>query len=562
MLTQLIECVPNFSVGNNPAIIEAIQKRICSVEGVRLLNTDSGIATNRTVMTFVGPPKAVCEAAFRAVQTAGSLIDMREHHGTHPRMGATDVVPLIPVSGISLMETARLATALGERIGEELGIPVYAYEASAKKPERKNLAVCRKGEYEGLEKRFEDPNDMPDYGPYLYTEAVARTGATAVGARDFLIAVNFNLNTTSTRRANAIAFDVREKGRVARENHSLTGKILRDEAGNPISEPGTLKGTKAIGWYIDEYDIAQVSMNITDIRQTPLHIAFDEVCRKADARGLRVTGTQIIGMVPKSVMLDAGLYFLRKQQRSAGIPEREIIRIAAKTMGLSELEPWIPEERIIELALQEEEAVPRLTDLTLQEFAEKTAGESAAPGGGSAAAYIGALGVALGTMVANLSAHKRGWDAQWEYFSGQAVLGQHLLEKLLALVDKDTEAFNQVMACFKLPRTTEEEKKNYQELLEKATLEAAYVPLHTMEYIQQAIPLLQEMRTHGNPNSASDVIVGIGALRCAAMGAYENVMINAHSIRDAETAHSIIMMANGVLTGILKDTEIPTQQLP
>lgn len=470
MIHPIIECVPNFSVGNNPAVIDAISASICSVEEVKLLHIDSGDATNRTVITFAGPPEPVCEAAFRAVKTAAELIDMRYHKGAHPRMGATDVLPLVPVSGITLEETAELALRLGRRIAQELEIPVYAYEASALKPERKDLAVCRAGEYEGLEQRFANPDTWPDFGPNIFTDHVARTGATAVGARDFLIAVNFNLNTTSTRRANAIAFDVREKGRPCREGGKLTGKICRDAEGNPIMEPGTLQGTKALGWYIPEYGIAQVSMNINDIRKTPLHIAFDEVCEKAHERGIRVTGTEIVGLVPRQVMLDADYYFLHKQQRSLGIPEREVIRIAALSMGLSELAPWNPDERIIEYVLAAKTATPKLINQTLQEFAEETASESPAPGGGSVSAYMGALGVALGTMVANLSAHKRGWDDRWYFFSEYAVKGQVILHDLLQLVDEDTAAFDRVMHCFKMPKTTEEERQQQAEALEKATI--------------------------------------------------------------------------------------------
>lgn len=546
METSIIECVPNFSEGLNPAVIEEICHSIRSVEQVKLLNVDPGKATNRTVVTFAGPPKAVCEAAFRAVAKAAELIDMRTHHGAHPRMGATDVLPLIPVSGITLTECAELARQLGKRIGDELHIPVYAYEAAAFRPERKNLAICRQGEYEGLEKRFAIPATQPDFGPKQFSESVARTGATAVGARDFLIAVNFNLNTTSTRRANAIAFDVREKGRPMREGNKLTGKICRDANGDPIMQPGTLKGTKAIGWFIDEYAIAQVSMNITDVKQTPLHQAFDEVCQKASDRGIRVTGSEIVGLVPKQVMLDAGRYFLSRQQRSLGIPEHEIIRIAAKTMGLSELSPWRPEERIIEYLLEEPSERKKLVDLTLTGFAEETASESPAPGGGSVSAYMGALGAALGTMVANLSANKRGWDDRWSYFSEQAELGQSILKELLHLVDRDTEAFDEVMACFKMPKCSDAEKQAYAIALEKANTYAATVPLQTMQTAAKAIPLLIEMKNHGNPNSASDVAVGLQAVNAAIEGAYQNVRINAESLQNQELAASIIADARQI----------------
>lgn len=555
MTKPIIECVPNFSVGTNPAIVDAITQAILSVEQVKLLNVDSGDATNRTVVTFAGAPEAVCEAAFRAVKTAASLIDMRSHKGAHPRMGATDVLPLVPISGISLEETAELALQLGRRIANELDIPVYAYEASALRPERKNLAVCRQGEYEGLEKRFAHVDTRPDFGPVEFSEQVARTGATAVGARDFLIAVNFNLNTTSTRRANAIAFDVREKGRPKREGGTLTGKICRDAEGNALMDPGTLKGTKAIGWFIDEYGIAQVSMNINDLKKTPLHIAFEEVCQKAAARGIRVTGTEIVGLVPRQVMLDAGYYFLHKQQRSLGLPEREVIRIAARSMGLSELSAWRPEERVIEYLLAEEEKGPQLIDMSLRTFAEETASESPAPGGGSVAAYMGALGVALATMVANLSAHKKGWDDRWSYFSDYASKGQSILKELLALVDEDTAAFNRVMACFKMPKETEAEKRQQQAALEKANIYAAEVPLRTMKCVARAIPILQAMREKGNPNSASDVQVGILAIRAAAEGACENVMINAQQIKHREKAESILHEANRLRKEIADKTD-------
>ncbi len=547
MNSQIIECVPNFSEGCDSNIINAILESIQSVDKVKLLHVDPGQATNRTVVTFAGPPEEVCEAAFRAACKAAELIDMRKHKGAHPRMGATDVLPLIPIANITLEETAELARKLGKRLAEEGHIPVYAYEASALKPERKNLAVCRKGEYEALEKRFSDPNERPDFWSGDYTESVARTGATAVGARNFLIAVNYNLNTTSTRRANAIAFDVREKGRPAREGNSLTGKLLKDEKGNTINIPGTLKGTKAIGWFIDEYGIAQVSMNITDIKETPLHIAFEEVCRKADERGIRVTGAEIVGMVPKQVMIDAGKYFLTKQERSLGIPEKEIIRIAAQTMGLNELSEWKAEERIIEYLLEDKESKKKLTGLTIKEFVEETASESPAPGGGSVSAVMGAMGASLAAMVANLSAHKRGWDHQWEYFSDVATKGQHLMNRLLSLVDEDTEAFNRVMDCFQMPKGTPEEKALYRSALEAATLFAAEIPLKTMETAFDVLPLLKAMKEKGNPNSASDVEVGFAAIRSAVEGAYRNVIINVSSLENKDTAEALINKAKEIL---------------
>ena len=465
MQKQLIECVPNFSEGRDKEVIKAITDAIensQSAAGARvsLLDVDPGEATNRTVVTFVGEPDAVVEAAFQGIKKAAELIDMRKHHGAHPRMGATDVCPLIPVSGISLEECAALARKLAERVADELGVPTYCYEAAAFTPERKNLAVCRRGEYEALPEKMDSENEAPDFGDRPFDEDAARTGATTIGARDFLIAVNFNLNTTSTRRANAIAFDVREKGRPMREGGKPNGKPVKDAQGNTIMIPGTLPGTKAIGWYIPEYGLAQVSMNITDIARTPLHIAFDEVTRAAAARGIRVTGTEIVGLIPKRALVEAGRYFLHKQQRSTGIPEDEIIRIADKSMGLSELKPFIPREKVIEYLITNngKEQQTRLTDMTLKAFADETASESPAPGGGSIAAYMGALAAALGTMVANLSAHKAGWDERWEEFSNYADGGRILVDRLTALVDEDTEAFNRIMAVYAMPKSTDEEK--------------------------------------------------------------------------------------------------------
>jgi len=452
MKTRIIECVPNFSEGRDKNVIKSITDAIKSVKGINLLDVDPGEATNRTVVTFVGEPEAVVEAAFRGVKRAAELIDMRSHHGAHPRMGATDVCPLIPISGITLEECAELARKLAKRIADELEIPTYCYEAAAFTPERRNLAVCREGEYEALPEKMNHSGKGPDFGDRPFDEKAARSGATTVGARDFLIAVNFNLNTTSTRRANAIAFDVREKGRPMREGGKITGKPLKDADGNTIMQPGTLKATKAIGWFIDEYGIAQVSMNITDISVTPLHIAFDEVCRAANARGLRVTGTEIVGLVPKRTLIEAGRYFLHKQQRSTGISEDEIIRMAVKSMGLDELTPFRPEEKVIEFMIAQKNAGKKLTDMTCTEFAEETASESPAPGGGSISAYMGALAAALGTMVANLSAHKAGWDDRWKEFSDQADRGHEILQQLLHLVDEDTEAFNRIMDAFKMPK--------------------------------------------------------------------------------------------------------------
>jgi glutamate formiminotransferase/formiminotetrahydrofolate cyclodeaminase len=544
--TRLIECVPNFSEGRDRAVIKQITDAIESVEGVRLLDVDPGEATNRTVVTFVGDPESVQEAAFRGVRKAAELIDMSRHHGAHPRMGATDVCPLIPVSGVTLEEAAEMARNLGRRIADELNIPVYAYEASALKSGRKNLAVCRRGEYEGLAERF-GGEDGPDFGNRPWDDAAARTGATAVGARDFLIAVNYNLNTTSTRRANAIAFDVREKGRPKRQGPKVNDPVVKDENGKTVMIPGTLKGTKAIGWFIDEYGIAQVSMNITDIRTTPLHVAFDEVCRAASERGIRVTGTEIVGLIPKSCLIDAGRYFLAKQQRSAGISEEAIINIAIKSMGLDDLKEFNPREKVIEYIL--EDAKPRgkrLVDMTLTEFAEETASESPAPGGGSIAAYMGALGAALSTMVANLSAHKPGWDDRWKEFSDYAERGHALMAKLLALVDEDTAAFNKIMAVFSMPKSTPEEKAARAEALEAATLYATEVPLRTMEASYDVFDYAEAMAREGNPASVSDAAVGALAARAAVVGALLNVRINAAGLKNRENAEKLLARADEI----------------
>ena len=545
-MARIIECVPNYSEGRDRKVIDGIVEAISSAsfegERVKVLNVDPGEATNRTVVTFVGSPEAVCEAAFQGAAAASRLIDMRLHHGAHPRSGSTDVLPLIPISGITLEECAVLARDLAKRMYEELGIPCYCYEASAFKPERKNLAVCRSGEYEALPEKIKDPQRKPDFGPDEYNETVARTGASNVGARNFLIAVNFNLNTTSTRRAMAVAFDVREKGRVAREGGSLTGKPLKDEKGNTIWIPGTLKGCKAIGWFIDEYGIAQVSMNITDIDAVPLHKAFEEVCRAAEARGLRVTGTEIVGLVPKKVLIDAGKHFLRKQQRSLGIDEAEIIKIAVKSMGLDDLKPFNPREKVIEFLMEDPEEMKkkeRLVRMDLKAFAKETASESPAPGGGSISAYMGALGAALSTMVANLSSHKRGWDDRWEEFSQVAEKGQALTDELLALVDEDTASFDAIMAVFAMPKGTPEEKEARAAALEKATLYAAQVPLKTMKTTFKALPLALEMASKGNPASASDAGVGALAATAAIKGACLNVRINAASLKDKQTAAAL-----------------------
>ena len=547
-IKQLIECVPNFSEGRDMGIIQQITDEIRNSAGVRLLDVDPGEATNRTVVTFVGEPDAVMEAAFRAVRKASQLIDMRQHHGAHPRSGATDVLPLVPVAGITLEECAELARKLAKRLADELEIPCYCYEAAALKPERKNLAVVRRGEYEAIPERINDPAEAPDFGARPFDEGVARTGCTNVGARDFLIAVNYNLNTTSTRRANAIAFDVREKGRPAREGNPITGKVKLDENGKKIMIPGTLKGTKGIGWYIEEYGIAQVSMNITNINVTPLHVAFDEVCRCAQNRGVRVTGTEIVGLVPERTLLEAGRYFLEKQQRSTGIPKEDIINIAIKSLGLSDLKPFNPREKVIEYLLEDENSDDKaLVKMTVKGFAEETSRESPAPGGGSVAAYMGALGAALGTMVANLSSHKPGWDDRWEEFSRWADKGQALSDELLVLVDEDTRAFNKIMEAFGLPKKTDEDKRLRAEAIQAATLFATQVPLQTMQAAFGAFELCQAMAEQGNPNSVSDAGVGALAARAAVLGAGLNVKINAASLKDRETADKMIAEAEQLI---------------
>lgn len=550
MEKRIIECVPNFSEGRDKGVIEQITAAIEAAADVKLLDVDPGEATNRTVVTFVGEPEAVVEAAFAGVKRAAELIDMRRHKGAHPRMGATDVCPLIPVSGVTIEECAELARALARRIADELQIPTYCYESAAFTEERRNLAVCREGEYEGLPQRMTSAEDAPDFGARAFDEGIARTGATAVGARDFLIAVNFNLNTTSTRRANAIAFDVREKGRPVREGNPIVGKIIKDENGEPLMRPGTLKSTKGIGWYIEEYGIAQVSMNLTNIAVTPLHVAFDEVCRCADARGVRVTGTEIVGLVPKRALLDAGRHFLRKQRRSLGITEEEIIRIAIKSMGLDDLKPFNPREKVVEYML-EEPTGKRLIDMTCKGFAEETASESPAPGGGSISAYMGALGAALGTMVANLSSHKAGWDDRWEEFSLWAEKGQALMAELLHLVDEDTEAFNRIMAVFAMPKTTDEEKAARSAALQVATLYATEVPLRTMKAAERVFEIVKAMAEQGNPNSVSDAGVGALAARSAVLGARLNVRINAAGLKDKAKAAELVGEADEIAARVV-----------
>ena len=548
MQKRIVECVPNFSEGRNMETIKQITDVIEASKGVKLLDVDPGEATNRTVVTFVGEPEAVCDAAVKAIKRATELIDMRQHKGAHPRMGACDVCPLIPVSGITLEECAELARALAKRISEETNVPTYCYEAAAFTPERRNLAVCRAGEYEALPEKMMDEKRKPDFGARPYDEGVAKTGATAVGARDFLVAVNYNLNTTSTRRANAIAFDVREKGRPMREGNPITGKIMKDENGNTIMKPGTLKACKAIGWFIEEYGIAQVSMNMTNLSVTPLHVAFDEVCRAADARGVRVTGAEIVGLVPKSALVDAGRHFLRKQNRSTGLPERELVRIAIESMGLGNLKPFNPEEKVVEYILEadEQKGVKKLVDMTCTGFAEETASESPAPGGGSISAYMGALAAALGTMVANLSSHKAGWDDRWEYFSNWADNGMAVMNELLYLVDEDTAAFNKIMDVFGMPKGTDEEKAARAEAMEAATLYATQVPLRTMKAAYKAFDVVRAMAEEGNPNSVSDAGVGALAARSAVMGACLNVKINAAGLKDRAVADALVKEAEEI----------------
>ncbi len=531
-MSQLIECVPNFSEGRNPAIIKQITDAIVSVEKVKLLNVDPGHATNRTVVTFVGEPADVIEAAFRGVKKASELIDMSKHHGEHPRFGATDVCPLVPIAGISMEETVKYAHQLAQRIGEELEIPVYCYEFAAQKKERQSLAYCRSGEYEGLPDKLKDPEWKPDFGP---AKMNVRAGATAVSARNFLIAYNVNLNTTSTRRANAVAFDVREAGRVKREGNPVTGKIVTDEKGEPVRIPGTLKKVRAIGWYIEEYGVAQISMNLTDITVTPVHIAFDEVAKSAASRGLRVTGSELVGLIPLEAMLEAGRYFLRKQERSTGIADEEIIKIAIKSMGLDELGAFNPRERIIEYMLEDESSAP-LNAMSLKEFANETASESPAPGGGSISAYVGSLGAALGGMVANLSAHKRGWDHRWEEFSSWAEKAKVSQNKLLKLVDEDTNAFNQIMAAFGLPKSSSEEKAARSQAIQDATLNAIQTPLEVMRTAFQSMEAIEAMAAIGNPNSVSDAGVAALCAKTAVHGAYLNVLINLDGFKDQEKA--------------------------
>jgi glutamate formiminotransferase/formiminotetrahydrofolate cyclodeaminase len=545
MMKKIIECIPNFSEGRDMNVIKQITDEIEKVEGAKLLDVDSGMATNRTVVTFVGEPEVVVEAAFNAIKKAAELIDMRKHHGEHPRSGATDVCPFVPVNNISMEEAAEYAHKLAKRVGEELKIPVYMYENAAKSERRKNLANCREGEYEGLAKKIIQPEWKPDYGPGEFTESIARTGLTHISARNFLVAINYNLNTTSTRRANAIAFDVREKGRQARENGKIDGKPLLNEKGEQVWITGSLKGTKAIGWYIEEYGIAQVSMNITNISETPVHVAFEEVCKKADVRGIRVTGCEIVGLLPKECLINAGKYFLRKQKRSIGVSEDEIIKIAVKSMGLSDLKPFHPKEKIVEYLI-EANTPKKLIDLSCKSFADETASESPAPGGGSISAYVGVLGASLGTMVANLSAGKTGWDERWEEFSGYAERGENLMNELLLLVDEDTNAFNKIMNAFALPKKSEEEKQLRSNAIQEATKYAIEVPVKTMKTAYQIFDLCEIMLKNGNPNSKSDAMVGILCARAAVLGAFFNVEINCESYKDKDFVGKILAEATEI----------------
>jgi len=534
-MSKLVECVPNFSEGRDRSVIDAIAAEVETVEGVKLLDVDPGAATNRTVVTFVGPPEQVIEAAVRCGGRAAELIDMSQHTGEHPRFGCMDVCPLIPVAGVTMEETAEYARQLAQRLGDEVGLTIYCYEFAALSEQRRNLAVVRAGEYEGLAAKLRDPAWKPDFGPAVFN---ARSGATAVSARKFLIAYNVNLNTTSTRRANAIAYDVREKGRVKRKGNPLTGEVLLDEKGAKVWEPGTLKAVKGIGWFIEEYGVAQISMNLTDTDVTPVHLAFDEVCKKADARGVRVTGSELVGLIPLQSVLDAGRYFLRKQQRSTGVADAELIKIAVKSMGLDELYQFKPREKIIEYAIAE--AGRHLVDLNLRGFVEETASESVAPGGGSVAALLGSLGAALATMVANLSSHKRGWDERWEEFSDWAEKGKRQHDELLRLIDADTDSFNAILEAFGLPKGSAAEKAARDTAIEAATRRAIEVPMRVMEAALASLEVILAMARDGNPNSLSDAGVGALCARSAVMGAYLNVRINAKDLKDAAAVEDFL----------------------
>jgi glutamate formiminotransferase/formiminotetrahydrofolate cyclodeaminase len=553
-MKKIIECVPNFSEGRNSAVIKEITNAIESVDGIKLLDVDPGKATNRTVVTFVGSPEDVVEAAFRGIKKAAEVIDMKNHTGEHPRFGATDVCPLVPVANVTMEEAVEYARKLAERVGNELGIPVFCYEFAAFSEDRKSLANCRSGEYEALKDRISSNKWKPDFGSSQWSESVAKTGASAIGARNFLVAYNVNLNATSTRRANSIAFDIREAGRIKREGDPVTGKIVTDENGEPVRIPGTLKKTRAIGWYIEEYGIAQISINLTDISVTPVHIAFDEVCEKAHSRGIRVTGSELVGLIPLQAMLDAGKYFLRKQQRSTGISDHEIIKIAIKSLGLNELAPFDPKKKIIEYVIDENSGT-KLVDFSLKQFAEETASESPAPGGGSISAYVGTLGAALGTMVANLSAHKRGWENRWEEFSEWAEKGKYYHTSLLNCVDEDTQAFNQIMKAFELPKTTQQEITIRKNAIQEATKNAIEVPLKVMQLAHGSMEMLKAMAESGNPNSVSDAGVGALCARTAVEGAFLNVKINAVGLDDKFYVEKILKEATNILC-TAKESEV------
>lgn len=541
-MKKIIECVPNFSEGRNSDIIDAICDQIKSVSEVKLLNVDPGKATNRTVVTFAGEPEFVIEAAFQVIKKASELIDMSKHSGEHPRMGATDVCPLIPVSGITMEETVQYSIQLAKRVADELNIPVYLYEESQLNKKRSNLSLIRSGEYEGFFKKILLPEWKPDFGPSKFP---AKTGATVIGARDFLIAYNINLNSKSVRIANRIAFDVREAGRVKRSGNPYSGPIELDEKGEPIRIPGTLKHVKAIGWYIEEYNVAQISMNLTNFRETPVHIVFDEVCKSAQERGVRVTGSELVGLLPLQALLDAGKYFLKKQGRSLGVSEKELIHIAVKSLGLDELGPFIPEDRIIEYLLQSE-SEKKLIRLSLEDLANETASDSPAPGGGSISAACAALGISLGAMVANLSADKRGWEDKTEFFSNHASQAQLIKDKLLYLVDEDTRSFDAIMNAFSLPKDTEEEKKQRLDAIESASVYATQIPLQTLEIAASAIPILVEMVEKGNPNSLSDAGVGLACIQTALIGARMNVLINAKTLKNQDLALDFKLKANAI----------------
>lgn len=547
-MSKLIECVPNISEGTDLNKIDKIAKSILNHEGVKLLNIDPGKATNRTVITFVGPPETIVDAAYSLISKAKELIDMRSHKGEHPRMGAVDVCPFIPISGVSMKETVDLAHQLGKRVGSELLIPVYCYENAAKNNQRVNLANCRSGEYEGLKNKLRNVEWKPDYGPNQFNETVAKFGAVAIGARDFLVAYNINLNTTSTRRANSVAFDLREAGRVKREGGTLTGKIITDKNGEPVREPGYFKNLKGIGWYIEEYGVAQISYNITNISTTPLHEVFSKTCERANSKGMRVTGSELIGLVPKKVLIDAGKYFLRRQKRSLAISEREIIHIACKSLGLDELSEFKPEERVIEYMIDNNDK--NLSEKSIKKFAELTSSESPAPGGGSISAYCGALGVSLGIMVANLSAHKRGWDDEWEFFSNWGEKGVILQEMLIDLVDEDTNAFNSIIKAFSLPKDTAENLKIRDIEIQKATKNAIDVPFKIMHVCLESCELLLAMAKKGNPNSISDVGVGMYCIHAAVNGAYLNVRINSKELKDKKIVKKVDIECNKIIKKI------------